>query len=82
MTETLRNIVMNGDKPNGKQEDHFIITVASEIMAILCLAEDMKDLKERLSKIIVAYTAGDPVTAADLKEQELWQPSFKGCYKA
>ena len=67
---TLRNIVIGlGDKPNGVvREDHFIITVASEIMAILCLAEDMKDLKERLSKIIVAYNyAGDPVTASDLK---------------
>ena len=67
---TLRNIVIGlGDKPNGVvREDHFIITVASEIMAILCLAEDMKDLKERLSKIIVAYNyAGEPVTASDLK---------------
>ena len=67
---TLRNIVIGlGDKPNGVvREDHFIITVASEIMAILCLANDMKDLKERLSNIIVAYNyAGDPVTAKDLK---------------
>ena len=67
---TLRNIVIGlGDKPNGvTREDHFIITVASEIMAILCLAEDMKDLKERIDKIIVAYNyAGDPVTAKDLK---------------
>lgn len=49
---TLRNIVIGlGDKPNGVvREDHFIITVASEIMAILCLAEDMKDLKERLQR--------------------------------
>ena len=56
---TLRNIVIGlGDKPNGvTREDHFIITVASEIMAILCLAEDMKDLKERIDKIIaVSYT--------------------------
>ena len=66
---TLRNIVIGlGDKPNGVTRDHFIITVASEIMAILCLAEDMKDLKERIDKIIVAYNyAGDPVTAKDLK---------------
>ena len=65
---TLRNIVIGlGDKPVTR-EDHFIITVASEIMAILCLAEDMKDLKERIDKIIVAYNyAGDPVTAKDLK---------------
>lgn len=73
---TLRNIVIGlGDKPNGvTREDHFIITVASEIMAILCLAEDMKDLKERIDKIIVAYNyAGDPVTAKDLKATELWQ---------
>ena len=46
------------------REDHFVITVASEIMAILCLANDMKDLKERLGQIIVAYNyAGEPVTA-------------------
>lgn len=67
---TLRNIVIGlGSKMDGMvREDHFIITVASEIMAILCLASDMKDLKERLSKIIVAYTFdGTPVTAADLE---------------
>ena len=67
---TLRNIVIGlGDKPNGvTREDHFIITVASEIMAILCLAEDMKDLKERLGRVIVAYNVdGEPVTADDLK---------------
>ncbi len=66
----LRNIVIGlGNKMDGMvREDHFIITVASEIMAILCLASDMKDLKERLSKIIVAYTFdGKPVTAADLE---------------
>ena len=65
----LRNIVIGlGKKTDGVvREDHFIITVASEIMAILCLADDMKDLKERLSRIIVAYTYdGNPVTAADL----------------
>ena len=66
----LRNVVVGlGNKTDGfVREDHFIITVASEIMAILCLAEDMQDLKERLAKIIVAYTrSGKPVTAADLK---------------
>lgn len=66
----LRNIVIGmGTKMDGVvREDHFIITVASEIMAILCLADDLKDLKERLGRIIVAYNRnGDPVTAADLK---------------
>ncbi len=66
----LRDIVVGmGPKANGfVREDHFVITVASEIMAILCLANDMHDLKERLSKIIVAYNVdGDPVTAGDLK---------------
>lgn len=66
----LRNIVIGlGSKMDGMvREDHFIITVASEIMAVLCLAEDMRDLKERLSKIVVAYTFdGKPVTAEDLE---------------
>jgi len=66
----LRNITVGlGKKSDGVvREDHFAITVATEIMAILCLAEDMEDLKERLSKIIVAYTySGEPVTAKDLK---------------
>ena len=66
----LRNITIGlGKKSDGVvREDHFVISVATEIMAILCLAADMDDLKERLSKIIVAYTyAGEPVTAADLK---------------
>ena len=66
----LRNIVVGlGNKLDGVvREDHFVITVASEIMAILCLADDMKDLKERLSGIVVAYNyAGEPVTAGDLK---------------
>ena len=65
----LRNVVVGlGSKGDGVvREDHFVITVASEIMAILCLADDMKDLKERLGKIIVAYNyAGEPVTAAQL----------------
>ena len=66
----LRNIVVGlGNKMDGTvREDHFVITVASEIMAILCLATDMKDLKERLSRIVVAYNyAGKPVTAGQLK---------------
>jgi len=66
----LRNIVVGlGSKLDGfVREDHFVITVASEIMAILCLAENMKDLKERLARIIVAYNiAGEPVTAKDLQ---------------
>ncbi len=66
----LRNVVIGlGSKSDGfVREDHFIITVASEIMAILCLAKDMSDLKKRLSNIIVAYNySGDPVTAGDLK---------------
>jgi formate--tetrahydrofolate ligase len=65
----LRNIVVGlGRKADGVvREDHFIITVASEIMAILCLAEDMKDLKERLGRIVVAYSYdGKPVTAKQL----------------
>ncbi len=66
----LRNVVVGlGAKMDGVvREDHFVITVASEIMAILCLASDMKDLKERLSRIVVAYDyAGAPVTAGQLK---------------
>lgn len=65
----LRNIVIGlGRKVDGYvREDHFVITVATEIMAILCLAEDIKDLKARLAKIIVAYDVdGNPVTAGQL----------------
>ncbi len=65
----LRNVVVGlGNKMDGMvREDHFVITVASEIMAILCLANDMKDLKVRLGKIIVAYKFdGSPVTAEDV----------------
>lgn len=65
----LRNIVIGlGAKADGMvREDHFVITVASEIMAILCLADNMEDLKTRLGRIIVAYDfAGQPVTADDL----------------
>ena len=66
----LRNVVVGlGAKMDGVvREDHFVITVASEIMAVLCLAADMKDLKERLSRMVVAYDyAGQPVTAGQLK---------------
>ncbi len=66
----LRNIVVGlGNKMDGMvREDHFVITVASEIMAILCLADDLADLKKRLGQIIVAYNfAGEPVTADDLQ---------------
>ena len=66
----LRNIVVGlGNKMDGMvREDHFVITVASEIMAILCLADDLADLKRRLGRIIVAYTfEGNPVTADDLQ---------------
>lgn len=65
----LRNIVVGlGNKTDGMvREDHFVITVASEIMAVLCLADDMKDLKRRLGRMIAAYTFdGKPVTADDL----------------
>ena len=65
----LRNVVVGlGNKMDGMvREDHFVITVASEIMAILCLANDLQDLKERLGRIVVAYNfAGEPVTAEQL----------------
>ena len=66
----LRNMVVGlGAKADGvTREDHFVISVASEIMAILCLANDLADLKEMLGRIIVAYNYdGEPVTAKDLK---------------
>ncbi|MCT8262363.1 formate--tetrahydrofolate ligase [Proteus terrae] len=66
----LRNIVvgLGGEKDGITREDNFVITVASEIMSILCLAMDIDDLKQRLSRIIVAYSYnGDPVTANDLQ---------------
>lgn len=65
----LRNVVVGlGSKMDGMvREDHFVITVASEIMAVLCLADDMEDLKRRLGNIIIAYNfEGKPVTADDL----------------
>ena len=68
----LRNIVVGlGGKAHGvPRQDGFDITVASEVMAILCLASSLKDLKERLSKIIVAYSyAGEPITAGMIKAQ-------------
>lgn len=66
----LRNVIVGlGGKVNGvPREDHFIITVASEVMAILCLADDIDDLKKRLGNILVAYNySGEPVFARDLK---------------
>ena len=66
----LRNVVIGlGAKSDGfVREDHFVITVASEVMAILCLANDIEDLRSRLSRMVVAYDLdGNPVTAADIK---------------
>ncbi|MCD8046521.1 MAG: formate--tetrahydrofolate ligase [Clostridiales bacterium] len=66
----LRNVVVGlGSKTDGMvREDHFVITVASEIMAVLCLADDMEDLKRRLGRMIVGYSfSGKPVTAADVQ---------------
>jgi len=66
----LRNIVVGmGNKMDGVvREDHFVITVASEIMAVLCLAEDMEDLKRPLYRMVVAYTwKGEPVTAGQIQ---------------
>ncbi len=64
----LDNHIQQGNELGIDREDHFVITVASEIMAILCLADDMADLKKRLGRIIVAYTFdGKPVTADDLQ---------------
>ena len=66
----LRNVVIGlGSKADGfVREDHFTITVASEVMAVFCLASDMEDLKKRLSRMLVAYDLdGKPVTAADIK---------------
>ena len=80
----LRNIVIGlGKKADGfVREDHFVITVATEIMAILCLANDMKDLKERLSRIIVAYDlVGNPRTAGQLKAVGTMAALLKGAIK-
>ena len=67
---SLRNVVVGlGGKADGfVREDHFVITVASEIMAVLCLAEDLEDLKKRLARMVVAYDySGNPITAEQLK---------------
>lgn len=80
----LRNIVVGlGKKTDGVvRQDHFVITVASEIMAILCLAENMKDLKQRLGKIIVAYTYEDkPVTADDIQATDAMAALLKNAVK-
>ena len=80
----LRSIVVGlGGKMQGvPREDGFMITVASEVMAILCLASDLEDLKNRLSKIIVAYTYnGDPVTAGDLNAQGAMTALLKDAIK-
>ena len=80
----LRNIVIGmGGRVNGVvREDHFIITVASEVMAILCLASDITDLKERLGKILVAYTySGEPVYARDLKANNAMAALLKDAIK-
>lgn len=66
----LRNVVVGlGSKMDGfVREDHFVITVASEIMAVLCLADDMEDLKKRLDRMVVAYNYnGEPVTAGQIQ---------------
>ncbi len=72
-----------GGKANGvPREDGFDITAASEIMAVLCLASDMQDLKERLARIVVAYTrAGEPVTAGDLKAEGAMAALLKDAMK-
>ncbi len=78
----LRNTVVGlGSKMDGVvREDHFVITVASEIMAILCLANDMDDLKDKLGRIIVAYTYdGTPVTAKDLHAVGAMAALLKEC---
>lgn len=83
----LRNIVVGlGSKMDGTvREDHFVITVASEIMAVLCLSKDMEDMKERLGRMVVAYNMeGEPVTAADLQAvgamaallKDAWKPNL------
>lgn len=80
----LRSIVVGlGGKMQGvPREDGFMITVASEVMAILCLASDLEDLKSRLSRIVVAYTYnGDPVTAGDLKAQGAMTALLKDALK-
>ena len=80
----LRSIVdgLGGRMQGVPREDGFDITVASEIMAVLCLASDLKDLKARLARIIVGYTYDDkPVTAADLKAQGAMAALLKDAIK-
>ncbi|QXM06576.1 formate--tetrahydrofolate ligase [Crassaminicella indica] len=80
----LRNVVVGlGGKPNGfVREDGFMITVASEVMAVLCLAEDLMDLKERFGRMIVAYNLdGEPVTAKDLGVHGAMALLFKDAIK-
>ncbi len=80
----LRNIVdgLGGRMQGVPREDGFDITVASEIMAVLCLSDDLKDLKARLARIIVGYTYdGKPVTAADLKAQGAMAALLKDAIK-
>lgn len=80
----LRNIIVGlGGKQNGvPREDGFIITVASEVMAILCLATDINDLKERLGKILVAYSAsGEPIFAKDLNASGAMTALLKDAFK-
>lgn len=80
----LRNIVVGlGGKPNGMpREDHFDITVASEIMAIMCLAMDITDLKDRLSRIVIGYSfADEPITAGMLNAQGAMTALLKDALK-
>lgn len=80
----LRNVVVGlGNKTDGfVREDHFVITVASEIMAVLCLAVNLKDLKQRLAQIVVAYNMeGGPVTAGDLKAEGAMTALLKDAMK-
>ena len=80
----LRNITIGlGGKVNGvPREDHFMITVASEVMAILCLASDLEDLKKRFGDILVAYNyAGEPVYARDLKAEGAMTALMKDAIK-
>lgn len=81
----LRHVVVGmGGKVNGiPREDGFMITVASEVMAILCLANDLEDLKNRLGEIIIGYNrSGEPVKASDLKAQGAMAALLKDSYKA
>lgn len=80
----LRNIICGlGGKPNGvPREDGFDITVASEIMAVLCLSTDLADMKQRLAKMVVAYTYDDkPVTAHDLHAEGAMTALLKDAIK-